>query len=624
MFSVIQKERTGLVALMYGLKQSVVVYMTLAIACITGIALLRTRLPFFIPVFIPVILLTLNCVEFLRIGLGDGFSGLWIFVIPPLTYFTAGKKTGFVVSLALFTICIIFLVFPRLSVYYYSTEKVYRIITVYILLFITTHVYEHIRTSKEKNLEKLNRLLKAERDEFIAMRNSLKIGLFLMDKDLIIQKHYSHLLNDILGEAHLSGRKFTDLLTLSLTSAEISSLGNFFDMVRERRFDAGMLEDINPLQEFKYVCGEGGQIKTLQCVFTPIDRASGDTVIMGSIEDITSKVEFEKQLQKEEAKHQEEMNTLFEVLQIDPAVFNDFIEDTEYEFETINDVLKNSKISSKDTLVTISQSIHAIKSNAAILGLNNYSQKLHDLESYIKDLQVKSDVVFDDMLNLTFRIEEVMTAKDKFSESIEKVKTFVTGRIKKSAVDILVESLRRTVERMSASTGKKVVMDTSGVAAAAFEKAPRRIVKEALLQLVRNAMFHGIEIPEERVKKGKKETGRIKLSLKQENENIHIMLQDDGRGLDFEKIKQRVEKMHLIKKNESIGNKNLIYQAIFMPGFSTAENANMYAGRGMGLDLVRSRIREHNGTIKIQTEAGKGSVFHIFLPLQNTEEDIKE
>ncbi|MDR2098141.1 MAG: hypothetical protein LBP37_06440 [Spirochaetaceae bacterium] len=620
MLFVFHKEHAGLSALMRGPGQASVIYMTLSIICITGIAILRTRLPFFAPSLIPIILLAISCVGFLRLGFGDGFSGLWIFVIPPLIYFTAGERIGFAVSLAIFAVIMIFLFLPHASIYHYSSEKIPRIITIYLLLFVTAHLYEYIRVSKEKRLEKLDNLLK---EELMIMRNSLKASLFLMDKDLTIQEHYSRLLEDTLGITNLSGKKFTDLLTSSLTSAEISTIINYFDMVREHRFDADMLEDINPLQELKYVCGENGSEKILRCTFTPVDRDSGETVIVGSIEDITAKIEMKKQLKHEEAKHQEEIDTLFEVLQISPDVFNDFIEDAEYEFETINNILKNLRISSKDTLVTIFQSVHAIKSNAVILGLNSYSRKLHDLETYIKELQAKADVVFDDMLALTLRIEDVMKDKDKFSESIEKIKQFASGKTKKSAADILVESVKRAAERTAAGTGKKIKLDTRGVDASALEKAPRRLVKKVMLQLVRNAVFHGIESPEERVKNGKKEEGRIIFSLKCENDQIHIILKDDGKGLDFEKIRQRAEKMHLIKKNENIENKNIIYQAIFMPGFSTAGGEGMYAGRGVGLDLVYSRIKEYKGTIKIQTEAGKGSIFHIFLPVKKNVEDRK-
>ncbi|MDR2660224.1 MAG: hypothetical protein LBC27_09620, partial [Spirochaetaceae bacterium] len=524
--------------------------MILSIVFITGIAVLRTRLSFFFPSIIPIILLTVNCVSFLQLGFGDGFSGLWIFVVPPLTYFTAGRKPGFVVSLAVFVIFLIFWRFPRLSIYYYSLIKGSYITIIYLLLFIMAHIYEVARVSKEESLKKLNALLKSERDEFTVMRNSLKTGLFLMNKDLLIQDNYSPLMESMFGISGLSGKKFTDLLTSSLTSAEVSTIADYFDMVRERRFDADMLEDINPLQELKYKRAEDGQVKILRCTFTPIDRISGERVIMGNIEDITAKVEMQKRLQQEQTLRQEQMNNLFEMLHVDPVVFNDFLEDTEYEFEAINDILKNSNISSKEALTAIYQSFHAIKANSIIIGLNGYGNKVHDIETYIRDLLAKPDVTFDDMLNLTVRIESIMKNNDRFKEGIEKIKSFNADKTKKGAADILSEILKRTVYRTAGDIGKKVMLDSSGIDAEALENAPRRVVKEALLQLVRNAVFHGIETPEVRAKIGKKEYGVIKISLKREGDTIHIQIQDDGKGLDFEKIKERAQKMHIIKNNE--------------------------------------------------------------------------
>jgi two-component system chemotaxis sensor kinase CheA len=268
--------------------------------------------------------------------------------------------------------------------------------------------------------------------------------------------------------------------------------------------------------------------------------------------------------------------------------------------------------------VAISQSIHAIKANSIIIGLYSYSRKIHDIETYIKQLQEKPDVIFDDILALTFRIEETMKAKDGFKASVERIKSFSSGESRKSATDILSESLERAANRTAGDLGKKVVLDTAGIDAEALNHAPRRVVKESLLQLVRNAVFHGIESPEERVKAGKKEDGLITVSIQCEDGKIHIKFQDDGRGLDFEKIKERARKMHIITKNEDVEDKNRIFQAIFMPGFSTAESAGMYAGHGIGLNLVRSRIKELDGAIKTETEAGKGTTFHIFLPVEKS------
>jgi chemotaxis protein histidine kinase CheA len=134
------------------------------------------------------------------------------------------------------------------------------------------------------------------------------------------------------------------------------------------------------------------------------------------------------------------------------------------------------------------------------------------------------------------------------------------------------------------------------------------------MQLIRNSVAHGIEKAEERLAKGKNGTGKIWLSIKLLDDKIHVRLADDGKGLDYNKIREKALKLQLIKKEDG-ENKDILLKAIFSPGFSTAENEGMHAGRGVGLNLVRDRVREAKGSIKLQSEAGKGTVFNLFFPV---------
>jgi chemotaxis protein histidine kinase CheA len=136
------------------------------------------------------------------------------------------------------------------------------------------------------------------------------------------------------------------------------------------------------------------------------------------------------------------------------------------------------------------------------------------------------------------------------------------------------------------------------------------------MQLVRNAVYHGIETPEERTALGKDKTGKIHLLMGVEGDKIHITLTDDGRGLDFGGIRKKAQELHLLKNTVNFGDNKQLAQLIFSPGFSTAEDAGFHAGRGIGLSLVRNRLHDINGSIKLQTEQGKGITFHIFLPLE--------
>ena len=315
------------------------------------------------------------------------------------------------------------------------------------------------------------------------------------------------------------------------------------------------------------------------------------------------------------------MQSIFELVQVEPGVFADFLGDVEFEFDKIDVTLKNNDISAHDALVEIYQSVHAIKSNAVILGLNIFGNKVHSMESKIKVLREQEEVSFSNMLNLTMELEKLSQEKEGFKATIEKIRSF-TGSDdsagKKQGEHILVESLTKTASKAATDMEKKVKFVVEDIDSEAIEKGPRRVMKEVLMQLIRNAVAHGVEKPEERAAKGKDETGTIRLSIKLSGDKIHVKLGDDGKGLDFDKIRERAEKMKLIRKEDG-NNRDLLIKAIFAPGFSTAETEGLRAGRGIGLNLVRDRVRDVKGSIKLQSEPGKGTIFNIFIPMINNE-----
>jgi two-component system chemotaxis sensor kinase CheA len=142
-------------------------------------------------------------------------------------------------------------------------------------------------------------------------------------------------------------------------------------------------------------------------------------------------------------------------------------------------------------------------------------------------------------------------------------------------------------------------------------------MKEILMQFIRNSAVHGIEAPEVRKAKKKNETGVIKLSIKmtEDHQNIHIKLSDDGGGLNYKKIAEKALAGKLIKK-EDAKNQDVLMKIIFAPGFSTAETEGVHGGRGIGLNLVRDRIKEVGGTIKLRSETDKGILFFVSVPAQ--------
>jgi two-component system chemotaxis sensor kinase CheA len=478
-----------------------------------------------------------------------------------------------------------------------------------------------------RGINRLTENLKADHDEIAAMKDSLKAGLFLMNQDHIIQPQYSRSLESVLEESGLAGRDFIDLLSGSLSKREQESLKKYFKILLKNNFRQEMLDGLNPLVEFQYMHKETGKEKTLRGAFTMIEREGGEKFILVSLEDVSAEAELRRSAAEAESKQQEEMRSIFEVIHVDPAIFRDFIDDMEYEFERINEAMKDQALSTHEALDLVFQSVHAVKSDALVIGLTNFSAKVHELESEIKKLRDQQTISTEELLHLTIRFESLMKEKDNFRTVIDKIQSFsfqslTMGLERKQDQWVLVETLSKASQRTAEDLEKKVRFEVLGIDSLALEQGPRRVIKEVLLQLVRNSVYHGIESPAERHSAGKDEEGLISLSITVEDGRIHIKLQDDGVGLDFDRIRQKAEKLHILQDGQE-EDKNALLQVIFAPGFSTAADSGFHAGRGVGLNLVRERIRELGGNIKLQTTPGKGTLFTISIPLGAAELEEK-
>jgi two-component system chemotaxis sensor kinase CheA len=139
-------------------------------------------------------------------------------------------------------------------------------------------------------------------------------------------------------------------------------------------------------------------------------------------------------------------------------------------------------------------------------------------------------------------------------------------------------------------------------------------IADPLTHLVRNALDHGIETAEERLAAGKPAKGVLRLNAYHESGNVVIEVQDDGRGLNPERIRQKALEKGLLNANEQLDDQAL-YQLIFAPGFSTADSISNLSGRGVGMDVVKRSIDALRGSIELDSVLGKGCCVRIRLPL---------
>ncbi|MDR1507364.1 MAG: hypothetical protein LBI67_09720 [Treponema sp.] len=586
----------------------------MALVCFAAIAVLRTGIPLIIPGAAAIGAFGILCARFVAGGEIRGFAPLWVYIFPMVSIFILGLQTGLIYSFLLLCTMLTLTFIPGLSKFSYTTDMAARFCGVYGLVAMLSVVYEQVRLTMGRRVSRLTRELKVERDTVSAMKDNLKQGIFLMDGNFIIQGAYSKPLEIIFSKTELEGMKFTDLLVHSLNEKERNTLEDYFGMVLRKAYDTAMLENINPISEFTYVRGENAGAQILQSSFSAIDRGLDDIVILGTVEDVTAAKGLARQITEEESRREEEMRSLFQVIQVEPRVFRDFIEDTEYEFDRINATLMNKNLSADDVLIEIYQSVHAVKSNSIILGLDNFGEKLHALEDTIRKIRDSGDITFDSILHITLELEKVFREKDRFQNIVAKIESFKTTGAVRQDQHVLVETLSRACDKAATAANKKVRFVVDEIDGLVLENGPRRVIREVLTQLVRNSVYHGIEVPADREKGGKDSEGAVRLSIKQKDDHIHIVLSDDGKGLDFAKIRKKALAMNLIKSEKEAEDKNKLLKMIFSPGFTTAEQADMHAGRGIGLNLVRERVRGLRGSIKLSNTPGKGMIFNILIP----------
>jgi two-component system chemotaxis sensor kinase CheA len=196
----------------------------------------------------------------------------------------------------------------------------------------------------------------------------------------------------------------------------------------------------------------------------------------------------------------------------------------------------------------------------------------------------------------------------------------ITGEVQRRAMSMrmmpigpLFQKTARLVRDLSRRAGKQVVLETSGESTE-LDKTIAEELSDPLLHMVRNALDHGIEIPEDRVPKGKNPVAKLRLTAQHMAGQVVVEIADDGRGLDAAKILQKAQQKGLVEEG-AVLSPAAIFQLIFEPGFSTADKITDISGRGVGMDVVRKHVEKLRGRIEIQSVQGEGTTFSLFFPL---------
>lgn len=215
----------------------------------------------------------------------------------------------------------------------------------------------------------------------------------------------------------------------------------------------------------------------------------------------------------------------------------------------------------------------------------------------------------------------VTSTKENMSETIEYLERITTNlhdavmKVRMVPIERVFNRFPRLVRDLSKELGKEIELQMSGEET----EVDRTVIDEIgdpLIHLIRNSIDHGIEMPHERLKMGKPEQGVVVLKSYPDGNNVVIEVDDDGKGIDHKKIIEKaIEKKIIDEKDATNFSYEETINLLFMPGFSTSDKISDVSGRGVGLDVVKSKIESINGNIEIQSIKNQGTKFIIRIPL---------
>jgi two-component system, chemotaxis family, sensor kinase CheA len=505
-------------------------------------------------------------------------------------------------------------------------------------LFIMLHFLRQLRDS--------DLVLEKARKETTEILQTVNEGLFLVGKNMRIGQQHSAKLVDVLGTNDIAGQSFQVLLENMISEKDAETARGFIELLFDKKVKEKLIGSLNPLNlvEVNIAQANGGFLtKNLQFSFA---RAYQETAIPGqrkishvlvTVADVTEKTRLEKALAESRKHNESQIEMLTSLLHTHPSLLQEFIRNSYDCYNRINNILRkpaknNQLVQQKAT--EIFREIHNFKGEAASLKLEYFEAQAHSIEDTLAELRSKNNLGGNDYLGLTVQLDVLISYTQQVEQLTQKLALFghqasaiqplatttptkgersIVGHRQQDGWSHLPEFVQSIAQR----NGKLVTLVTSGLSEIELLPAYAQKVKEICIQLLRNAVTHGIEAPSDRELSEKPMVGRIDLRMaKITDTEMEIMVMDDGAGLDYSAIREQAITSGRWREDEieSWGNKHLL-ALIFHEGFSTAKEVTKDAGRGVGMEAVMNHVLEHRGKISVSSRRGRHCRFVITLPI---------
>lgn len=531
-----------------------------------------------------------------------------------------------------------------------------------ILAYFLIFVFFFVRRLRDTDAEAL-----AARRETQEIMETVNTGLFLLDKDLNIGQQHSLALNNIIGADRLSGENFADVLRGRISDKDLKTTRQFIEQLYNPRVKEKLVDSLNPLHKVMLHSAsgeEGTDSRFLDFKFSRVYEDKDIARILVNVNDVSDAVYLEQRLEKERSQNDMQIEMLTTILNVNPKIINEFITNTKSHIEKMNNILKNpgsSQYELESKLKAIYREMHSLKGEASALKLHSFTKIASDAEDKLNALQNQGKLSGNDFLPLAVHLDDLLSLSNTIEILGERINQAAPASVNSiqstpsSSAPALDTGLSRAVgtdsravdpsmdnadvgegtdidlsdtsdddqlsyykdfaQDIAARQGKQVQLNSDTLTQVNIPEHLKTAVKEISIQLLRNAVVHGIETPDSRLSAGKSAVGMIDVEMQNDRQNLTITLQDDGQGIDYDSVRDKlIAEGHFSAEEANQLNRAELLKQLFASGFSTRDDADEDGGRGVGLDIIKAKVKEYDGKLNVNSELGKMTRFVITLP----------
>ena len=450
--------------------------------------------------------------------------------------------------------------------------------------------------------------------------NTVDQGLFLLDEQFLMGAQHSQELVNIFGDENITKRRFSHYLSNMVSASDLKNVSRYMKLLFDSHKKQKLISDLNPLSKVSVQVKKGTTIenKFLRFNFMRVYSESEVERVLASVSDITKEVQLTKDLERESKRNEQQLEMVSAMMESDRTLMPLYLENSSKALSKVNELLRSparNTLDFKTKARSMMAVIHGVKGESSALSLDIISELCHEFEGKLNNIIELEHVNGNNFVELTVLLDKLMsyntTLNDLFYTVVGKKSTTVSptslidwGHLKSYTNDI-ANRQNKQVKLMLAGLDKPNL-------------APELVsgINSISTQLIRNAISHGIETPDERHNSNKDPEGTISIVLFETQDLGHqYFFHDDGAGIDFANItKKAIEKKLVSAEKASELTKSQLINFIFSSELSTADKTDEDKGRGIGMASVLQKVKELGGKITVKTNPIIGTSFLVKFP----------